>query len=264
MDTLQSVLMERREILEKTLQVAERELNNAPAGTLRVDCSKTTPQYYFVSGENSHGKYISRTEILTAEQLARKDYLERFVMYAKKELRLLDRYMSLLANHRAEHVYRNLNEARRRLVSPIMLDDEMYVDFWQNTPFEGNPYHLDELRIQTRRGEKVRSKSEAFQANIYYELGIPYRYEYPLELPDGHVLYPDFTLLNRSSRQVIFHEHFGLLDDDDYRSRAMKKVNEYERNGIFVGKNLIITSESSDYPFNPEMFRKRMKETFCV
>ena len=41
-----------------------------------------------------------------------------------------------------------------------------------------------------------------------------------------------------------------------------RKLDDYERNGIYVGKNLILTSESPEHPFNPEQFRKRIQDTF--
>ena len=87
-------------------------------------------------------------------------------------------------------------------------------------------------------------------ADMYYELNIPYRYEAELHLLNGKIKYPDFTLLNVNRREVIYHEHLGLLDDADYRKANLIKLNEYQKNGIYLGKNLIITYEAEGVYLN--------------
>ena len=56
----------------------------------------------------------------------------------------------------------------------------------------------------TKKDENVRSKSEVMIADMYYELGIPYRYEAQLLLKNGKKKYPDFTLLKTKTRQIVF------------------------------------------------------------
>ncbi len=41
-----------------------------------------------------------------------------------------------------------------------------------------------------------------------------------------------------------------MMDNADYSYNAFKKIEKYENNGIFLGKNLIISAESSEEPLN--------------
>jgi hypothetical protein len=97
---------------------------------------------------------------------------------------------------------------------------------------------------------------------MYYELGIPYRYECALKLPNGKIKYPDFTLLDTKRRRLIYHEHMGLMEEDRYRKDNLSKVNEYRKNGIFIGKNLVLTFEGPGYPFNIADIKKSTEEIF--
>lgn len=96
---------------------------------------------------------------------------------------------------------------------------------------------------RTERGEKVRSKSEAIIANILHNLGLDYRYEYPVE---GHVRpgirRPDFVLFDKAHSPILW-EHLGMLDDPDYRARWSAKQEWYEANGFTQDINLFITRD---------------------
>lgn len=93
-----------------------------------------------------------------------------------------------------------------------MTDDE-YLALWQKKSFSTNPYKPENKIYETDCHEFVRSKSEMNIANLLNQMGIPYRYEAELILPKGGVRYPDFTLLNVKTRETVYYEHFGLLDD---------------------------------------------------
>ena len=98
--------------------------------------------------------------------------------------------------------------------------------------------------------EKVRSKSEALIADRLFNAGIPYRYEQRLEfdsdvpgLEDMHAYYPDFTILDKRTRKIIYWEHLGKLGDPSYCRDNLTKLHDYMRHGIIQGKNLILTSK---------------------
>ena len=57
-------------------------------------------------------------------------------------------------------------------------------------------------------------------------------------------------------------EHLGMLDDDDYRKKNLKKLSDYRKNGIYTGKNLILTFEGVGSPFNIDHLKKNMEELF--
>ena len=96
---------------------------------------------------------------------------------------------------------------------------------------------------------------------VLYELEIPYHYEKALRLRNGATRYPDFTLLKVSTGEEIYLEHFGLLDDSEYLSENLKKLEEYRKNGIYVGKNLLFTYETTSTPLDIKGIRQMLKET---
>ncbi|MBR5979194.1 MAG: ATPase, partial [Oscillospiraceae bacterium] len=61
----------------------------------------------------------------------------------------------------------------------------------------------------------------------------------------------------------IYLEHFGLMDDDEYRDNCFRKLDEYRINGIYPGKNLIMTFESSQNPLDIKGIRMMIKDIFC-
>ena len=85
-------------------------------------------------------------------------------------------------------------------------------------------------------------------ANRLAEKGIPYKYECPLMLRNGAVVYPDFTVLNLKERKEIYWEHRGMMDDREYVRNTVFKLKSMMKSGIVVGENLIITEETSENP----------------
>lgn len=78
---------------------------------------------------------------------------------------------------------------------------------------------------------------------------IPYRYECLLPLGDIS-FYPDFTILNPSTRQIIYWEHFGMMDVPTYSDNAFNKLKQFSYYGIIPGINLITTYETKQHPID--------------
>ena len=49
------------------------------------------------------------------------------------------------------------------------------------------------------------------------------------------------------------------MDDAEYATSAAKKLKVYEKNGIFPGKNLIITMESQEEPLSSQTIEQIIK-----
>lgn len=54
------------------------------------------------------------------------------------------------------------------------------------------------------------------------------------------------------------------MDDEDYASNAIRKIWDYERNGIFIGDRLIITMETKVNQLNSEEARLLIARTFGI
>ncbi|MCR4676896.1 MAG: hypothetical protein K5634_06680 [Sphaerochaetaceae bacterium] len=109
----------------------------------------------------------------------------------------------------------------------------------------------------TAKGDYVRSKSEMIIANILFALGIPYVYEARIEI-NGITFRPDFKILNCMTGEIIYLEHFGMMDNPEYAAKAVRKINAYYMAGLSEQKNLIFTFETKDNPLTPEIVKEKV------
>ena len=85
-------------------------------------------------------------------------------------------------------------------------------------------------------------------ANALAGHGIPYKYECPPVLKSGIRIHPDFTVLNVKERRQLYWEHRGMMDNEDYARHTVDRIKQYLKSGIVIGRDLIITEESSSSP----------------
>ncbi|MBR5337801.1 MAG: hypothetical protein IK152_07435 [Lachnospiraceae bacterium] len=261
MNELITQLNKRIILLNKAIKTAEKETNSFPEGSLRISNQKRQKRYYRITPDTDHtGEYIKHDNEKLIRALAQSAYNKHFLKLAHNELSKLENTMSSLEKNNADKAFQNLSDDRRSLISPYIITDELFAKEWQSKPFKSNPYMPENRVYDTRRGEKVRSKSEAILADILYEQSIPYHYEMPLVLKNGATRYPDFTLLNMKTRDVIYFEHFGLLDNEVYLNNCLHKLDEYRQNCIYPGKNLIFTYETEECPLDIKGIRKMLKD----
>lgn len=256
-------LKERIIILEETIKTIEGEAQQFPSGNLRIQKKRNTQQYYHVTEkDDTHGSFIKAENSELAEKLAQKSYYEKLLRELQREYNAISCFLNKMEGKKPEEVYSSMNDYRKKLVKPLFVTDKEYVTYWEAQQYTKNPFRPEECTQPTEKGEKVRSKSEARIADMYYSLGIPYRYEAQVVLKNGKEKYPDFTLLKLPERVLYYHEHMGLMEDDFYRKNNLIKLKEYSESNIFVGKNLILTFESDYAPLDIKTFRKNIIEIF--
>lgn len=240
---------QRIQFLDSLILELESYKHDFPEGNLRISKSGKKVQYYHITDkENMNGCYIRKDNLGLAKELAERDYLNILMREAKRESKALKKFIKGMSGVRVEEVYEELNEYRKELVKPFIQSDRLFVNEWLDEKYDGNPFSVEERVYETKRGEKVRSKSEVLLADMYYEMGIPYKYEYPAKMFNGKIRYPDFVLLKMPERKLIYHEHLGLLEEKEYRHNNLIKINEYAKSGIRMGDNLIITFETEYAP----------------
>ena len=264
MEELLKNLKERAATLKKAISKAKQDSRKVPKGNLRISSNNNYQRYYHVTrAGDTNGKYIKKENKDLAEKLAMKDYGEKFLKAATKELTQLEQTIKLLSKSNADLVFRNLSVHRQKLVMPYLKTDEMFVEEWLEQGRNSEPFMTENLVYDTKKGDKVRSKSEAIIADILYDLGIPYLYEKRLDLEDGSSRYPDFTLLDVKRRREIYLEHFGLLDHPDYLTKSLQKLDEYRANGIYPRDTLLFTYETEENPLDIRGIRKMLDELLC-
>lgn len=130
----------------------------------------------------------------------------------------------------------------------IRLREDINVEEWAKAPYIRNPYPFAEDHF-TRSGLRARSKSEAMIGTELEERNQIFRIEPQLKLKDK-IVYPDFAIVLPHSRRIIYWEHLGRIDLENYVADNLGKFIDYAKKGIFIGINLIITYETKAKPLN--------------
>ena len=258
LDEVKSELAE----LNDAIEWAQKGLSKAPEGSLLVDDSKNGIHYYWrKTATDKKGVYLGKGDQEQIRALAQKDYEARLLKSAEKEKALLERIQvrcdkgELLGSRVLSLVYENLSDARKELVEPYVLSNDEYARRWQIEEYAGNAHPFGAYSLFTRSGVRVRSKSEVLIADALEAAGVPYKYERPLNLGGYNPVYPDFTVLNKRTRAEYYWEHFGGMDDVEYREGMVYKLNSYALAGIFPGEQLLATYETSETPLDTRVIR---------
>lgn len=247
----------RIEMLQEIIRTKEAELSGAPEGVLNVAATNSRIQYLYKDNSSSkHRKYLKKEENPLVVALCQKDYDEKVLQAAKKELKSLEYAIKNYPRHTYENVYEHLNIHRQKHIIPIELPDEEFVKQWESIDYLGKSFSAEAPEYITDKGERVRSKTEILIANALNKHNIPYRYEYPIYLNGYGTVHPDFTALNISQRKEFLWEHMGMMDNAEYAESALRKIETYQRNNIFPGDRLILTHETSKHPINSRLIEK--------
>ncbi len=257
-------LIKEMTMLENSIERVQRELKTLKSTVeepymLRAVKHGNGYQYYLRKrGSDTNGRYIKKKEINKAVTLAQMEYDERLLQALHEAKRTMEKcIMSGLANP-FETALAKMNPGKKELLDPHYISDEAFVETWREQNCEGLSFKESSPEFYTRSGIRVRSKSEVLIADILDEFSIPFLYEKPLKLKNRTV-HPDFTLLNIKERKEVYWEHFGMMDDREYRDDAFLKIREYEANGYYQPDSVIWTFESSKYPVSTREIRRMIR-----
>ncbi len=248
MDNLKELLRIKKE-QEELICKLKKHLKSFKGRPQNIRVSKNKGSFQYYVREDRKYRYISVSEKEMIKESLQNEYENSLLKVLQRNNSVLENlircYNKLVP---AEWLYNNLPEGKKVLTDPFVMTDERIIEKWyEKYPGGKNPFN-EEGQYITDRGEAVRSKSEKILADLFNRRGIPYQYEPEIILKDGSKLYPDFALLNVSERKTYIWEHFGLISDDAYAAKNMRKMLRYDSNGIQLGVNLIISAESDEAP----------------
>lgn len=239
-------------------------LQKAPEGKLRITHKKGKPLYYhkpIVNNKTSDsGTYIRKKDMLLVQELAQKEYEEILLKNIQNELKTVQNYLNKINENGLTEAYELLSEDRKRLVIPKVLSVNQKEQQWLEETYTGKGFAINDPEIYTEKNERVRSKSEKILADKFSLEGISYKYECPLNLEGYGTIYPDFTVFNKRTGEIFFWEHFGMMDNPAYAEKAVLKIETYEKNNIFPGRQLILSYETKNLPLNMKVVEKLIKE----
>lgn len=260
---LDEILQDRLNTLETLFEQKAKAIEGAPRGNLHVvKRGKITQFYHRTDPTDKSGAYIKKSNLSLLRKLSQKKYDQKIIKLLAKEIRHIRIFLRNYKPCELSGPFSELNEEEKRYVTPVCMEDADYVKAWQVSGYEQPAFREGTAEFYTKRGERVRSKSEILIADALHEMGVPYMYECPLKLGGGIVVHPDFMVLNLRTRKTLYWEHLGMLDDRDYLQNALRKVAEYEKSGIYPGTELIITAETGYMPLgNAEL--KNVIRHYC-
>ena len=208
------------------------------------------------------GKYLPKSDKDKIKKYVQKAYDEKLLKMLEKEVQNLERFLiksdQIIDGIRL--LYSSNPKEVKSIINPIDVSNDDYIAMWNRIEFEGKSIPEYVAFYETKRGERVRSKSELNIANALYDNGIPYKYECPIRLSNGKVIYPDFTILKVNERKVVYWEHRGMMDDKEYAQNSVTRIKLYMRNGIFPGDGLILTEETSITPLGTDEIEAVIKK----
>ena len=254
-------LNERKEYLNDLVVHLKGSIACAPRGKLRITSKAGKPQYYLKTVKGDYnGRYIPRNQMYKAVAIAQRDYEKDTLEAALNELQAIDDLINAWMSGRIEDTYGKLILPRKELVTPVTMTDEEYAENWLNKQYTPKGFKSSDPEIYSSSGQRVRSKSEALLLDNFDHFKVPCRFECPVRLWDGRVIYPDFTLLNIRTRLEFLWEHFGKADDPAYMRTNVERLNDLILSGYIPGLNLIVSFETLESPLNQKMVQTYIRQ----
>ena len=243
------------EFLEETIKTTKKQLKHYPPGELL--CFKNGKYIKCFLREGTTMKYLSKHDKELTKKFANKKYREACLYDYKQEKELLSEFLEKTNSleERAMHLLDQSSNYNKIITESITKDE------WATEPFDSNPYCPEHLIHKTLCNIQVRSKSEAIIANSLFTNHIPFRYESPLEI-NNLTIYPDFTIKNPKTQEFTYWEHFGLMDENEYREKALRKIDLYCQNDIIPDVNLILSYETQSHPLDSSWVQQLIARNF--
>lgn len=234
--------------LEEQIKSLQSQLKQFPDG--KLICARNDDHYKWYHSDGKVRTYIPKENRHLAEQLAAKKYLTLQLNETIQEKCAIEFY---LRHAKTDQNIQKLTEhpEYQKLLSSFFKPLSQELTEWVQAPFERPLKYLEQLTQKSISGHMVRSKSEALIDTVLYINKIPFRYECALKL-DETTIYPDFTIRHPRTGKLYYWEHFGRMDDPNYRRKVFAKQQLYADHNIIPSIQLISTYETREQPLNME------------
>ena len=248
--------------IEQNMKIISQRMSQYPEGYIRVSKRKNGVQYYYCKTKKEenyteetkqarkHGVYIHKDQRELIRLLAQKEYDKKVLNFYSVQRKVIERFLKSYDEQGMERIYHQMGIDKTKWIQPIQIPLDEKLKIWEEETYEGKGFSENNPEIRTKKGERVRSKSEKIIADKLYSNGILYKYEKPFYMRDGSIWYPDFTIYNVRTGREWYWEHFGMMEKNEYSNNAIKKINRYSENGVIVGENLLVSFETIQFPIS--------------
>lgn len=250
MKTDYTFLYDRIAELQAVLDQIERAGLVDDGSRIRISHNTNGGVRYFLRtrSKDKQGVYLPVSEMDKIQGIVQQNYDLKVEKAARSELNYLERFIDHYPSKLLEDIYPSLHPDRRALISPAILPIDEFVEQWLAVKWDPVPFRPeDDSEYYNKQGVRMKSKQETILSNYFIDRDVPQRYEFPVRLKGIGEVHPDFMLLNKRTRKEFYWEHFGLWDNPAYMKKAVRKIVAYQRTGIYLGEQLIVTFETSNY-----------------
>ena len=228
---------------------------------MNIEIKKHGRYNYLYSFSSHETKYISLKNPNAAKIVTLK-YYKMLLPFIEKELLALKHFRD---NYFPEEKYNLINQFPdniKSLITPVIKDQATKCREWAEQKFYSCPYEFDNSsEFITEKNERVRSKAEYIIANMLNDMGLEYRYECEYILNSKSV-YPDFTIMHPITGELYYLEYFGLMDDEEYAAKTMKKIAAYYQTKDAA--RFIFLFESFQAPMNVKAIKNLLTQIFLT
>ena len=172
--------------------------------------------------------------------LVRKQYVEAALKGVKKDISLVEKAL-VKYTPIDEHSVMGAFVAKYPQLYEGLFYNTIRRDEWEKSFTPKEDFYVDGLKSVSLKGVDMRSGGEIYITSRLDHFGIPHRYEAPLDIIDIDGYAPDFTILRPRDNKIIYWEHFGKVNDEDYVMWNIQKVTNYIQHDIVPWDNLIMT-----------------------
>ena len=244
--------MERSRQLELKIQQCNEIIHSAPAGRLiarkRGNSEFAYSQCLNRAGNRPKEIYLGRQQQEIVYSLAEKMYAEKQVVDLVREKEAVDQMIAAYAAKSEAEEFLKTHIGVEEILRAKNSDD--WAKEWKYAPYKKNMKYPEALRFSTVVPElMVRSKSEADIIARLEHFDVPYHYE-EIFVANGVELAMDLTCRNRRTRCIFYWDHQGMLDNPGYIQKTLNCEALMLNSGLIPWKNLIITTETKDYPLD--------------
>lgn len=240
----QEIKCEQRRI-SRLIDLTGHQCNEDKQGVLVLHKRKSGVYCYERSGATK--KYLGKNDSVEAREYVRKRFLTEKRNRLITDKGILEKLMQQYQDYGFDAVMSGLPGSFRTILNEDF-NDSRYEELkqWANMDYRKNEAPFPDNEIYTKDGLRVRSRGECLHANIYSDIGIPFRYDCLITIEDEYGnkkdVSPDF-LIQCYNRVLIIIEHLGRLFDKQYALRFGEKCYWYLKAGFVPGKNFFVTSD---------------------
>lgn len=244
---------------KKVYDYMENRKTQLAPGSLYIQEGSIKPYYYQSIYEGDNRYYITLDQTRDEDREVIKELVEKKTIVhgmplLKKNISALEVCVGKIEPYSAmNYKYGHM------LGKDYYLEGDICIKDWNKKPECQNMFYPENKVHDTKKGIKVRSKSEALICDCLFDEGIIVKYETELRF-EGKRFYPDVEFIHPYEHRLMWWEHLGKMDDPRYVLDNMERLDVFHRNGIVWGDNLILTWETRDNPLTRGMVRLRLEE----